>query len=233
MKKIIVLAVLLALTAAFHTSAVLASGMEDDVDQAVTIIQRFEAIPEQSIPPAVLRDARGLAILTVVKAGFMFSGRGGTGVVVARTGKGWSGPSAIGTGGVGFGLQIGAEVTEFVIVLNTDDAVRAFAQKGNVELGGDLSLAAGPIGRTAEANVTPIAAVYTYSQSQGLFAGASLEGTVIATRNDANAQYYGKSVTPQQILAGSVAPPAGAMRLEKVLVAAQSGRCGNNMLACK
>ena len=63
-------------------------------------------------------------------------------------------------------------------------------------MGGDISVAAGPIGRTAEADVTPVAAVYTYSRSQGLFAGVSLEGTVIATRNDANAQYYGRSVTP-------------------------------------
>ena len=206
--------------------------MQDDVDQAVSIIQRFEAIPEHSIPPAVLKDAKGLAILTVFKAGFMFSGRGGTGVVVAKTAKGWSGPSAIGTGGVGFGLQIGGQVTEFVLVLNTHDAVEAFSREGNVELSGALSVAAGPIGRSAEAGVTPMAAVYSYSITQGLFAGASLEGTVIMTRNDANAQYYGRSVTPQQILAGNVAPPAGAKGLERVLVAAESGNC-LNMLACR
>jgi lipid-binding SYLF domain-containing protein len=224
MKLTILVATLLTLIAAFDSSAVYASGMQDDVDQAVSIIQRFESIPEHSIPPAVLRDAKGLAILTVFKAGFVFSGRGGTGVVVAKTAKGWSGPSAIGTGGVGFGLQIGGEVTEFVLVLNTYDAVQAFSREGNVELGAALSVAAGPVGRSAEAGVTPIAAVYTYSISQGLFAGASLEGTVIVTRSDANAKYYGRSVTPQQILAGNVAPPAGAMRLERVLVAAASGK---------
>jgi SH3 domain-containing YSC84-like protein 1 len=232
MKLTILFAALLTLIAAFASSAAFASGMQDDVDQAVSIVQRFEAIPEYSIPPAVLKDAKGLAILTVFKAGFMFSGRGGTGVVVARTAKGWSGPSAIGTGGVGFGLQIGGEFTEFVLVLNTYDAVRAFSREGNVLLGADLSVAAGPIGRSVEAGVTPIAAVYTYSKSQGLFAGASLEGTVIMTRNDANAQYYGRSVTPQQILAGSVASPAGAKRLERVLVAAESGKC-HDMLACR
>jgi SH3 domain-containing YSC84-like protein 1 len=80
--------------------------------------------------------------------------------------------------------------------------------------------------------VTPVAAVYTYSRSQGLFAGASLEGTVIMVRNDANAQYYGRSVTPQQILAGNVVPPAGAKRLDRVLLAAESGKCGD-MLACR
>ena len=163
-----------------------------DVDQAATIIERFQAVPEKAIPQAVLKDARGLAIMTVIKAGFGFSGRGGTGVVVARTRNGWSGPSAIGTGGAGFGLQIGAQVTEFVMILNTDAAVQAFSRDVNVTLGGDISVAAGPIGRTAEAAITPVAAIYTYSRSQGLFAGVSLEGTVIGTRNDANAEYYGR-----------------------------------------
>ena len=74
------------------------AAMQDDVDQAVTIIERFQEIPEKAVPTAVMRDAKGLAILTVTKGGFIFSGRGGTGIVVARTEKGWSGPSAIGTG---------------------------------------------------------------------------------------------------------------------------------------
>lgn len=194
-----------------------AADMQKDVNQAVTIIQRFQDIPETAIPPAVLRDAKGLAILTVLKAGFIFSGRGGTGIVVARTGKGWSGPSAIGTGGAGFGLQIGAQVTEFVIVLNTDEAVRAFSRGGNVSLGADLSVAAGPVGRSAAAGVTPMAAVYTYSRSQGLFAGVSLEGTVIVTREDANTAYYGRKVSPSDILSGRVKAPKGARALQRVL----------------
>ena len=190
---------------------------QDDVNQAATIIERFQEIPESSIPQAVLRDAKGLAILTVIKAGFVFSGRGGSGVVVARTRKGWSGPSAIGTGGAGFGLQIGAQVTEFVIVLNTDAAVQAFSRGGNVTIGADVSAAAGPVGRTLEASVMPTAAVYTYSRSQGLFAGVSLEGTVIAARDGANAEYYGKRVSPSDILSGKVKPPPGAKRLLNVL----------------
>jgi lipid-binding SYLF domain-containing protein len=97
--------------------------MQDDVNQAVTIIQRFQEIPERAIPDSVLRDAKGLAILTVTKAGFIGSARGGSGIVVARTAKGWSGPSAIGTGGIGVGFQAGVEITEFVIVLNTQEAV--------------------------------------------------------------------------------------------------------------
>jgi len=232
MKLMLLFAMLIALIAGFHTSAVSAAGMQDDVNQAATIIQRFETMPEGTIPAAVLRDAKGLAILTVTKAGFIFSGRGGTGVVVARTGEGWSGPSAIGTGGVGFGPQIGAEVTETVMVLNTDAAVKAFSRGANVQLGADLSVAAGPMGRTVEAGITPVAAVYTYSRSQGLFAGVSLEGTVIATRDEANADYYGRSVMPEQILAGQVTPPAGALGLQKVLAAADLRSC-KILMACK
>jgi len=191
--------------------------MQGDVDQAASTIERFQAVPEKAIPQAVLRDARGLAIMTVIKAGFGLSGRGGAGVVVARTQHGWSGPSAIGTGGAGFGLQIGAQVTEFVMVLNTDAAVQAFSRNVNVTLGGDISVAAGPIGRNAEIGIMPVAAIYTYSRSQGLFAGVSLEGTVIGTRNDANAEYYGHRVTPEEVLSGRIPSPPGATRLVQVL----------------
>lgn len=190
-----------------------AEGLQDDVDQAVTIIERFRQLPETEIPKAVMHDARGLAIMTVVKAGFGVSAQGGKGVVIARTAHGWSGPSAIGTGGGGFGLQIGAAVTEFVIVLNTDAAVKAFAQKGNVTIGADASAVAGPVGRDLAAGVLPTAAIYTYSNSQGLFAGLSLQGAVIAARNDTNDAYYGKKVTPAEILSGRVTPPAGAAKL--------------------
>jgi lipid-binding SYLF domain-containing protein len=208
--------------------------LEDNVGQAVTILERFREIPEQAIPEAVMLDAKGLAILTVLKAGFLFSGQGGLGLVVARTmtgklrveqgrhvirgrGGGWSGPSAIATGGAGFGFQVGAEVTEYVMVLNTDEAVKAFSRGGNVTLGGDVSVAAGPVGRTASAAVTPVAAVYSYSRSQGLFAGVSVTGTVIVTRNGANKEYYGRKVTPEEILSGHVKPPASAHKLQEEL----------------
>jgi lipid-binding SYLF domain-containing protein len=187
--------------------------MQADVDQAAAVIERFEEIPERGIPPAVMRAARGVAILTVTKAGFIGSVRGGSGVVVERTANRWSGPSAIGTGGLGVGFQAGAEITEFVIVLNTPAAVDAFAKQGNLTLGGNLSVAAGPIGRTAEVGLGLQAAIYTYSRSQGLFAGVSLEGTGIGTRDDLNAAYYGRSVTAEEILSGKVQPPAGARKL--------------------
>jgi SH3 domain-containing YSC84-like protein 1 len=191
--------------------------MQSDVEQSAAIVERFEAIPERGIPPSVLRAARGVAILTVTKAGFIGSGRGGTGVVIARTANGWSGPSAIGTGGLGIGFQAGVEITEFVIVLNTPAAVEAFAQGGNVTLGGNLSVAAGPIGRSAEGNVAVQAAMYSYSRTQGLFAGISLEGTVIGTRDSVNEGYYGAPVRPMDILTGKVRPPRDAERLISVL----------------
>ncbi len=204
------------LTAWLATTAAHAD-MQDDVNQAVSVLERFQEIPESAIPDVILRDAKGLAILTLTKGGFLFSGRGGTGVVLARTEKGWSGPSAIGAGGMGFGFQAGAQVSELVFVLNTPDAVVAFAKGGNVTLGGAMSLATGPVGRDLEGAMTLGAVMYTYSRSQGFFAGVSLEGTVIGTRDDANAEYYGKPVQAREILSGSVPPPAGAEKLLKFL----------------
>ena len=216
MMRAIIVSSLGMLFAAFLNIGAANASVQDDLDQAVTIIERFQAIPEKAIPDSVLRNAKGLAILTVTKAGFIV-GRGGIGIVVARTGNGWSGPSAIGTGGLGVGFQAGVEITEFVIVLNTQEAVDAFAKESNVTLGANLSAAVGPVGRTAEANVALQAAMYTYSISQGLFAGVSLEGAVIATRDEANAEYYGKPVNAKDILAGKVRPPAGARKLLEVL----------------
>ncbi|HYC24185.1 MAG TPA: YSC84-related protein [Candidatus Bathyarchaeia archaeon] len=216
MKAYTTAAVALTLSLALAAPAAEAA-LEDDVHQATTILERFQDMPEHAIPESVLRKAKGLAILTSLKAGFIFSGQGGKGLVVARTDHGWSGPSAIGTGGAGFGFQAGAKVTEFVIILNTDEAVEAFSHGGNIAIGAGLSAAAGPVGRDIAANVMPVAAVYTYSRSQGLFAGVSLEGAVIVTRNDANYQYYGREVSPDQILSGKIKPPQGATHLIHVL----------------
>src|SRR5436189_1796795 len=187
------------------------------VDNCASIIRDFRTMPEKRIPASVLRRAKGLAIMSVVKAGLIFSGKEGKGVVVARTGHGWSGPSFIATGGAGWGPQIGAEVTDFVIVLNNDSAVRAFSRGGNVTIGADVSAAAGPVGRTASGAVAPTAAVYTYSRSKGLFAGVSLEGAVIGTQRDSNFRYYGQPVRADEILSGVTAPPPGAAPLRRAL----------------
>jgi lipid-binding SYLF domain-containing protein len=209
MKRIALLLTVCALTFGTATAAT----EQEVVNDATRILRNFRAMPESDIPASVLRSARGLAIITVVKVGFGISGKGGQGVVVARNGGAWSGPSFVGTGGAGFGFQIGAQVTEFVFVLNNSDAVRAFSQDGNVTIGADVSAAAGPVGRNLQAGVTPTAAIYTYSRSKGLFAGTSLEGAVIATQKDSNARYYGRPVRSRDILRGRVAPPKGARPL--------------------
>lgn len=213
MKKI----TLLLITSILSIATAGAATEQEVVNQSASILRDFRRMPEKGIPARVLRDARGLAILSVVKVGFGFSGKGGQGVVVARTRRGWSGPSFVGTGGAGWGPQVGAQVTDFVFVLNSRAAVRAFSRDGNVTLGVDASAAAGPVGRDAAAGVTPTAAIYTYSRSRGLFAGASIEGAVIATQKTANAHYYRRPVRASDILTGRVAAPARAGVLRAAL----------------
>jgi lipid-binding SYLF domain-containing protein len=190
---------------------------QDTVNRCAAIISQFQQMPEKAIPRDVLRHAKGLAIMSVVKAGFIFSAKGGQGVVIARTPRGWSGPSLIATGGGGWGLQAGAQVTDFVIVLNTDAAVQAFSRGGNVTIGVDVSAAAGPVGRTAAGAVMPTAAVYTYSRSKGLFVGVSLEGAVIGTQRQSNFNYYERLVRADSILTGVIKPPPGAAALRRAL----------------
>ncbi|KAI8322506.1 DUF500-domain-containing protein [Martensiomyces pterosporus] len=175
---------------------------------------------DKFIPPNILANAKGIAFMTVIKAGFIWSGRVGSGLVVARLPDGgWSAPSAIGTAGAGVGGQIGAEMTDFVMVLNTPSAVKAFSHGGNVTLGGNLSVSAGPLGRSAEASgaIRNIAPVFSYSKSKGLFAGISLEGSVILERKDANSKLYGRPVRAGELLSGGVPPPPQADVLYRAL----------------
>ncbi|KAK5136738.1 hypothetical protein LTR08_002034 [Meristemomyces frigidus] len=178
--------------------------------------------PDKIIPPSILANAKGLAILTVFKAGFLGSARFGSGVVVARLADGtWSAPSAIGTVGGGFGGQIGFELTDFVFILNDASAVKTFAQVGSLTLGGNVSIAAGPVGRNAEAagaaSLKSIAGIFAYSKTKGLFAGVSLEGSVLIERRDANEKMYNQKHTARQLLSGSVPVPPQAEPLTRVL----------------
>lgn len=122
---------------------------------------------------------------------------------------------------MGVGGQIGAELTDFVMILNSRAAVRTFASLGSVTLGGNVSVAAGPIGRNAEASGSAshkgVAAVFSYSKTRGLFAGVSLEGSVLVERRDANQKFYRSSVTAKQLLSGRVPPPQAAAALYRVL----------------
>lgn len=165
---------------------------------------------------------QGLAIITVFKAGFLGSGRFGSGIVVARLADGsWSAPSAIATAGAGFGGQIGFELTDFVFILNDASAVRSFAQAGSLTLGGNVSIAAGPVGRNAEAAGTAslkgVAGVFAYSKTKGLFAGVSLEGSVLIERRDANEKMYNRRVTARSLLEGSTPVPREADPLMAIL----------------
>lgn len=123
--------------------------------------------------------------------------------------------------GGGFGGQIGFELTDFVFILNDSSAVKTFAQAGSLTLGGNVSLAAGPVGRNAEAagaaSLKGVAGIFSYSKTKGLFAGVSLEGSGIIERRDANEKLYGTRYTAQQLLTGSVAPPPQAGPLMNVL----------------
>lgn len=152
----------------------------------------------------------------------MFSGRAGSGVIVARLPDGsWLAPLAIVTAGMGVGGQIGAELTDFVFILNTKAAVELFAQAGSVTLGTNVSVAAGPLGRNAEAAGTAslknVLAVFSYLRTKGLFAGVSLEGLAILERREANRKFYGNNCKARNILSGQVKPPPGADPLMRVL----------------
>ncbi|KAI0392159.1 hypothetical protein F5Y17DRAFT_437706 [Xylariaceae sp. FL0594] len=178
--------------------------------------------PDKVIPPSILANAKGLAILTVLKAGFLGSARFGSGLVVARLPDGtWSAPSAIMTAGGGFGGQIGFELTDFVFILNDARAVKTFSQQGSITLGGNVSIAAGPVGRNAEAagaaSLKSVAGIFSYSRTKGLFAGVSLEGSAIVERRDANEKLYGQRLTAAQLLTGAVRPPPQAAPLLNVL----------------
>ncbi|KAI8983020.1 hypothetical protein BDB01DRAFT_792077 [Pilobolus umbonatus] len=211
------------------------NGLSEECAKAAKILEQFIIKDEVEngfdtiIPVSVIREAKGLAIITIIKAGFLWSGRVGGGIVVARLPDGkWSAPTAIATGGVGFGPQIGADKTESVLILNSEEAVRAFSQGGNITLGGNLSVSAGPMGAGGEASIAgdirdkKIASVFSYTKSKGLFAGMSIEGTGLLELQKANAKFYGKPIRAEAILNGEVSPPEEAKVLYTMIERAQS-----------
>ncbi|XP_057353472.1 SH3 domain-containing YSC84-like protein 1 isoform X2 [Manis pentadactyla] len=129
------------------------SNLKSEAKKAAKILREFTEItsrngPDKIIPAHVIAKAQGLAVLSVIKAGFLVTARGGSGIVLARLPDGrWSAPSAIGIAGLGGGFEIGVEVSDLVIILNYDRAVEAFAKGGNLTLGGNFTVAVGPLGR--------------------------------------------------------------------------------------
>ena len=200
----------------------------------LTRLAEPKSIDDAVIPSKILRGAKGIAFITIAKAGFVFSGSAGAGIVIAKLPNGsWSGPTSVGVGGMGWGAQIGASLTESVIILNTSAAVKAFSGKGQIKFGGNLSLAAGPVGRDAEASVNAgdggVAACYSYSHTKGLFAGVSLQGVILFEREKDNKTFYGVKVSSKDILQGSVTAPH-SRDLDK-LYAALGKYCGNKPLS--
>lgn len=169
--------------------------------------------PEKSVPSTILKRAKGLAILTVAKAGALVSYKVGTGLVVARRSDGsWSAPSAIASVGLGWGAQIGGELMDFILVLHDSKAVKTFCSRMHFSFGAGCSAAAGPVGRVLEADVRAgdkgSGMCYTYSCSKGAFVGVSLEGNVVTTRMDTNLRFYGDPyLTTTDILLGTVDRP--------------------------
>eukprot|EP00526_Cylindrotheca_closterium_P008654 CAMPEP_0113610248 /NCGR_PEP_ID=MMETSP0017_2-20120614/4922_1 /TAXON_ID=2856 /ORGANISM="Cylindrotheca closterium" /LENGTH=517 /DNA_ID=CAMNT_0000519117 /DNA_START=101 /DNA_END=1654 /DNA_ORIENTATION=- /assembly_acc=CAM_ASM_000147 len=174
----------------------------------------FEREELQSIPIDLLRCAKGLCFLTVIKAGLVVSGRVGTGLLIARGGEQeWSAPLALGTLGLGWGMLAGGDITHYLVVLTTTEAVESLVN-GTVQLGGEISVAVGPLGRSATSQVAAsqtdwaVHPAYSYAHSQGLFAGMSLEGSILTVRHDVNAKFYGQHLKPEEVL--RLAPPKAA-----------------------
>lgn len=164
--------------------------------------------PYSEIPVGVIKHAKGLAILT----------QDGSGVLTARTRTGWSGPCAIATGAVEAAAPDDALTIEFHLVLNSGEAVATFASGRPVTIGKDLSAAPGPLERASVVVAQPERpAIYAYVRVDGVFSPATLDGAVITPLDGTNARYYGRSITPGTILSGAVAPPSGALQLQRVL----------------
>jgi lipid-binding SYLF domain-containing protein len=194
-------------------------------DECASITPNFSNLDGVKIPARLLEEAKGVAVLTVAKGGFGVAGiEFGTGLVVARLGENqqWSAPCAIGTAGMSWGALIGAQVSDHVFLLMTDAAVELmFNNNGNLQLGADIGVAVGPMGRAIEADFAAsrgaFAPIYTYSLSKGMYAGISLDGKVIVTRNRVNEKFYGREVTGQQILDGEIPSPPAARPLYDAL----------------
>jgi lipid-binding SYLF domain-containing protein len=177
------------------------------VEAAAATVDALSAIPLKGIPPALLQDAKGVAIIPhMLKAGLLVGGRFGRGVVLARVADGtWSNPVFVVLAGGGVGWQVGVQSTDLVLVFKTSHSLdRVLRGKGNITLGADVAIAAGPIGRQAEAatDVQLKAEIYSYSRTRGLFVGLSLEGAGLLVDCDANEAFYGlRGGRPEEVLA--------------------------------
>jgi len=171
-------------------------------DKAARVFREIMDTPDKGIPRDLLEDAECVAVFpSVIQAGFILGGRGGRGVASCRTMQGWSAPAFFTLGGGSVGLQIGAQSTDFVMLFMNTDGLNSLLSN-EFTLGGDASVAAGPVGRQAGAStdLKLTAKILSYSRSKGLFAGLELKGVVVKPDKDDMRDVYGAGVTAKDVL---------------------------------
>src|ERR1700726_4155190 len=199
----------------FGSYAWAGSGREDSVarlQSSVDVIHAIMATPDKGIPEEVLSNAKCILVVpNLIKGGFIFGGKHGRGVASCRTGEGWSAPAFVSVGGGSWGLQIGVEGVDLVmLVMNEQGFQHLLSSK--FELTGEGSVAAGPVGRHASAGTDWLmnTEVLTYSRSKGVFAGLTLEGAVIEQDDDSTRAIYGHRMMFRTILSGKTPTPRSA-----------------------
>jgi len=171
--------------------------------EAAAVLTEIMNIPEQGVPEELMSRATGIAVIPhVVKGAFGIGGRYGKGLMAQRLANGqWSTPTFVEIGGGSFGLQIGVEATDLVLIFTDRGGVDSL-MKGKVKLGVDATVAAGPVGRKAEIGTDILlkSGVLSYSRSKGLFAGIALDGAAITVDDDANQRVYGRNIDAKSIV---------------------------------
>jgi len=222
-------AVFLALAIGAVTQSWAQGNLEDEVGQsekAARVFQEIMDTPDKGIPRELLEDAECVAVFpSVIKAGFIVGGRGGRGVASCRTVGGWSAPAFFTLGGGSFGLQIGAQSTDFVMLFMNADGLNSLLSN-EFTLGGDASVAAGPVGRQAGASTDLKfnAKILSYSRSRGLFAGLELKGVVIKPDKDDMRDVYGDGITAKEVLKDNKVNPPFAVRAFPLALGRYSSR---------
>ena len=185
----------------------------DRLNEAGTILNQLVATPDSGIPDAVLKSAKCVAIVpSMIKGGFVFGGRHGRGVATCRTPSGaWSAPAFFTLSGGSWGAQIGVESADVVMMIMNDKGMQDL-MSSKFKLGGEASVAAGPVGRqtAADTDLKMKAEVLTYSRTRGLFAGLELNGAVLKNDDDSTRAFYGRNVPFRTLLSGKTPVPAAA-----------------------
>src|ERR1700722_10217075 len=214
MKKLMSV-MLMSLMGMLGTYAWAGSGREDSVDRmqkSVEVLQSIMSTPDKGIPEEVLSGAKCIVVVPdLIKGGFVFGGKHGRGVATCRTANGWSAPAFVSVGGGSWGLQIGIEDVDLVMLVMNDQGFQHLLSS-KFELTGEGSVAAGPVGRHASAGTDwkMNTEMLTYSRSKGVFAGLTLEGAVVEQDNDSTHAIYGKHMAFRNILSGKVSTPKSA-----------------------